>query len=415
MKKQHSITADLAIAIKRVTRDWKKAKRRADKEDNVSSGEFRRLSHRNVVSIRNAAFEIMEEAYNKASSNGKYYAKARQIYYQARPTILERTGRSQLDSRYFTQTVLKDYIEETDVEWRVIWDDRGHFTEPHTGISIGVGGKDVHDYLSQRRNTLEQVSEGNSYIIKKLLQTAGPKFRYKSILFIEKEGFNEILEEAKIAETFDLAIISTKGIPVKAACDLLFELSDATTVYVVHDFDLAGFKIVKTLREGTRLSEGIEVVDLGFRLEDVKGLPTEPVKERGKDLAFYLFECGATKDEIRFLLRPQDAKGIGQRVELNAMTTEQFITWLIRKLREHGAGKVVPDLNVLKQTYVRAARVQETSRRIEEVENEVMKRKVAFPPRLSHLVGHELQKHPTQSWDSAVWKLAEGQNGRRSR
>ena len=367
MKKQHSITADLAIAIKRVTRDWKKAKRRADKKDHVSSSEFRRLSHRNVISIRNAAFEVMKEAYNKASSNGRFHANARQIYYAARPYILAKTGQSQLKSRYFTQTLLKDYIEETGEDWRVVWDARGHFREPHTGKSFGVGGRDVSDYLSKRRTDFEQVAQGNSYVVNKLLMTVGPELRYKSILFIEKEGFDEILDEAKIAETFDLAIISTKGIPVKAACDLLVELSDATTVYVVHDFDLAGFKIVKTLREGTRLSEGIEVVDLGFRLEDVKGLPTEPVKERGKNLIFYLFECGATKDEIRFLLRPQEARGIGQRVELNAMTTEQFITWLIRKLKGHGVKKVVPNEAVLKKTYVRAARALEISRRVKPI------------------------------------------------
>ena len=413
MRNQHSIGEDLAVAIRRVTKEWKKAKRRADKEDRVSSREFGRLSHRNIVSIRVASFEVMEDAYNKASSNGRFYANARQIYYAARPYILQRTGKSQLKSRYFTQTLLKDYIDERNVDWRVVWDARGHFREPHTGRSFGVGGRDVHDYLSKRRIDFEQVAQGNSYVVNKLLMTVGPKYRYKSILFIEKEGFDEILDEAKIAEIFDLAIISTKGIPVKAACDLLFELSDATTVYVVHDFDLSGFKIVKTLREGTRLSEGIEVVDLGFRLEDVKGLPTEPVKERGKDLAYYLYECGATKEEIRFLLRPQDGRGIGQRVELNAMTTQQFVAWLERKLREHGVEKVVPKLNVLRDTYARAVRAQEISRRIEEIEKELIKdrKKMKPPKRLSNSVNNELERDPTQSWDEVIWKMAEGQNG----
>ena len=30
------------------------------------------------------------------------------------------------------------------------------------------------------------------------------------------------------------------------------------------------------------------------------------------------------------------------RVELNAMTTPQFIAWLDRKMAEHGDGKLVP-------------------------------------------------------------------------
>jgi hypothetical protein len=63
----------------------------------------------------------MEEAYNKASANGRYYANARQIYYAARPLVLELTDKkSTLDSRYFTQTLLKDYLELYNPNWKVV-------------------------------------------------------------------------------------------------------------------------------------------------------------------------------------------------------------------------------------------------------------------------------------------------------
>ena len=41
------------------------------------------------------------------------------------------------------------------------------------------------------------------------------------MLFIEKEGFDPILESAGIAKKFDIAIMSTKGMSVTAARLLL--------------------------------------------------------------------------------------------------------------------------------------------------------------------------------------------------
>jgi hypothetical protein len=43
----------------------------------------------------------------------------------------------------------------------------------------------------------------------------------------------------------------------------------------------------------------------------------------------------------------------GERVELNAMTADQFIDWLERKLDEQGIGKVVPDPETLATAYRR--------------------------------------------------------------
>src|SRR5208282_6326946 len=68
----------------------------------------------------------------------------------ARPKIQERTGK-QIESQYFTQTLLPDYlaahVEET-ADWDVVFDDRGHFTEPHTGHMIGLGTLNVREYVA---------------------------------------------------------------------------------------------------------------------------------------------------------------------------------------------------------------------------------------------------------------------------
>jgi hypothetical protein len=61
--------------------------------------------------------------------------------YAARPEI-ERRAEKPLGSKfdqYFTQQLLPDYIEEAGVDWDVVYDDRGHFSEPHGGLTIGLG------------------------------------------------------------------------------------------------------------------------------------------------------------------------------------------------------------------------------------------------------------------------------------
>ena len=88
------------------------------------------------------------------------------------------------------------------------------------------------------------------------------------MLFLEKEGFTQILEAAKIAERFDIAIMSTKGMSVTAARMLVEELCGkrGLPLFVLHDFDLAGFSIKKTLTEsGERyqFKHKINFIDLG--------------------------------------------------------------------------------------------------------------------------------------------------------
>src|SRR5216684_858285 len=119
-----------------VTRQW--ARQRKAEERRASSAARRRAAmiRSRRISVKEAAWEIMSEAYMKASENGPYarVAHARQVMYAARDHIQRRAERM-LDDQYFTQTLLPDYLteypEET-ADWDVVFDARGHFTEPHT-------------------------------------------------------------------------------------------------------------------------------------------------------------------------------------------------------------------------------------------------------------------------------------------
>jgi DNA topoisomerase VI subunit A len=398
-----SLGNDIRSSIKSVGREWKQAKKASDRNDRVSRAHMSRMRSYRVheTTFRDAAMSVMLKAYNQASSNGKYYANARQVMYAARPMIIEIIGiekwNDKTSQRYFHE-LLKDYIEDYDDSLRVVWDARGHLKEPHTQKKIGLGGAEVMQYREQRTNGKVAESDPIRY---KLVSTVGPTHRYSAILFIEKEGFDIQLEDAGIAEKWDIAIMSSKGVPNAATCNV--GAMAGVPVLALHDFDLAGFKIVRTLRRGTRLAHGIyeNLIDIGFRLEDVADFEPEPVEYHQRNPKSYLRQCGATEEECHYLVT---GRGVGQRVELNVLSTEQLITYLEKKFEEADIQKVVPDEEALRSAYTRAVYYREVIARAEEViENS---EEEAIPQNLQARIKDMLSEDPSQSWDNAIWNMA---------
>ena len=96
---------------------------------------------------------------------------------------------------------------ELTADWDIIWDDRGHFAEPHTGHEIGLGTLPVREYIEGfREPVIEPVSVADAHV-----STFGPAGRYHAVLFVEKEGFEPIFQAAGVYERYDLAPMSTKG------------------------------------------------------------------------------------------------------------------------------------------------------------------------------------------------------------
>ena len=109
----------------------------------------------------------------------------------------------------------------------------------------------------------------------------GPSGNISAVLFCEKEGFNPLFKAVNLANRYDLMIISTKGVSVTAARQLIDDIcgDNDLPLFVLHDFDVAGFLILGTLQRDTRryqFSNAIEVIDLGLRLADIAGLEREP-------------------------------------------------------------------------------------------------------------------------------------------
>jgi hypothetical protein len=116
------------------------------------------------MSLIDAAWQIMEQAYRAVADNPGGYplpANARQIMYKARPLILALTGAAKFSDSYFTQHLLPDFIAAHPAlfaAWDVVYDARGHVTEPHTGRIVPLGTLAVRQYLGERP-PLETVAE----------------------------------------------------------------------------------------------------------------------------------------------------------------------------------------------------------------------------------------------------------------
>lgn len=391
-----------------VTKDWAKQRKREERDASARVNRHARLVRASdYYNFKSAAFEIMEEAYMAASADGSLPASARQIMYQARPFIQDKMGGQQLNDQYFCQQLLPDFMEEHQVDWDVTYDDRGHFTEPHTERSIGLGTIKVRDYLSNVDNPiLEEPGFAAGHI-----DTHGPNGCFGAVLFIEKEGFVPLLEAVRLAERYDLAIMSTKGMSTTAARTLTDKLcQQQVPLLALHDFDKAGFSIVGTLKRSTRrfsFEYDSKIIDLGLRLDDVRKLGLEVSAEdafdRGSDSAKRenLHLNGAAPEEAEFLLT--------RRVELNALTSDQLVAFIEDKLAKHGIKKVIPKANLLRDAYrlfVNSKRVRQiVQKTIKDIRNE----DIPVPADLDDRVAAYLKKHPQMRWDKAVAAIAAGE------
>ena len=157
-----------------------------------------------------------------------------------------------------------------------------------------------------------------------------PDWCFNKVLYVEKKGLLPVLQAASLAERYDMAIIAAEGYASRAAKALLAaaEGTGAVTVLVLHDADVDGYNISRTLREATRTSrDALQVVDLGLTVAAALGARLEPErtlrkKDRPADLARELSTEEREFFAARYLGRH---RWDGRRVELNALTSGALI------------------------------------------------------------------------------------------
>lgn len=400
---------DIIGLVREGTKKWTRTRKAEERSPASRSHRYSRMTRERGTSFKEATAQFIESAYLKVCGPDGLPANARQIMYAARPDIQKAVGK-ELESNYFTQTLLPEYVAETGVDWNVVYDARGHFNEPHGGSGFGIGTLEVRDYLAN----FHDPSVVDAGLSKARVELSGPKGNFGAVLFIEKEGFDPHLKAAKIANRFDVAIMSTKGMSVTAARELVDEMCYAHDIplFPLHDFDKAGFSIAGTIQRDTRRYEfknSITTIDLGLSLEDVKAMKLEfeyqhhPKGDKAALMA-NVRENGASEEEVAFMFQDFDRLRSTRRVELNAMTTPQFIRFVERKLIENGVAKIVPDQDLLAEVFVsleHGRRLEEAVKDLDEIDMEDLK----VPKDLQRRVRQLLKEQPALRWDAAVAEI----------
>jgi len=307
------------LAVATVLKEHYALRKKADKQAAAAEKheqEAEEAARPKQMSLKEAVFRVLPEAIVKAS-DGNLEFQDRQLYYQVRPLIVQYTNK-ELTFSYFSPPLLTEYEEQHGEIPGLLFDGRGHFQEPHRAIEFELGTKEVNNY---------QI----------------PDYEYDKILFVEKEGFKPILDAAQVGPRNDMAIMTDKGFIVRAAKKLLARAtSKQIIILAVHDADISGYDIARTLVDETRTTKGlvVKVIDIGLKVADglAMGLPPEPVNVK-HEISSKL-KPRLTTQELEFFKK--------YRIELNAMTSSQFFDWIETNLAKLGlAKKVVPPDDVL--------------------------------------------------------------------
>jgi hypothetical protein len=405
--------SDILAVTRSVTKEW--TKQRKAEERNARARFSREYIYSDRVNFTEVVDEILPPAYAFASGGGQYSVSKRQLYYACREEFKNYTGR-ELEYDYFAQTLLVQYLNRnSDLGWRITADPRGTLTIPgadHT-TRIPVGTVQIDNHLSTARVSPDPYEEAEGEQFETEWPSLAAGHRYQAVLYIEKEGFGPLLEEARIAERFDLAIMSCKGQSVVAARRFVDEVCAAgggVPLLVVHDFDKAGFEISQRLttvsewaevydRVAYEFQNDIDVTDLGLRLADVDQYQLHGKAERCAFKGHFAGDSIATKEEQAFLRS-------GQRVELNALSSPQFVEWLEAKLKQHLPNRLIPDDDVLADAYRRALAIAAINRAIDGAREEAVEeaRAAAVPASLRRQLKKAMKDSPG-AWDKVLYDL----------
>lgn len=410
-----SIADELIKSTTKVTRKWKKQRKSEIRNSRRRSQRREAFKYDRAEFMTEASEVVTPQAYTEVSGTRNLHANARQIFYKARPHIQRRTGKMLRDD-YYTQTLLPQYVANHPREtasWKVVYDARGHLVEPHyqwrKSEPLALGTIEVDRYLVNCHRGADVALSFPQF--PSHFPTAGPRNRYRAVLYIEKEGFAPLFEEVRLAEQYDIAIMSCKGQSVVAGRRLVDELChDDVPLLILHDFDKAGFLISERLvatswraqdtnTERYRFRNKVNAIDLGLRLSDIEewGLEPEQCDFKGD----FDSDSIATKEEQEYLRA-------GQRVELNAFNSEDFITWIQAKLEEHGIEKVIPDEEDLEVAYRRAMKIAFVNEQISQNLNraEEIAANAQLPPGLRNEIESRLEEDSTLAWDQVLADVA---------
>jgi hypothetical protein len=197
-----NIANDMLDAVESATRKWTRQKKSEERHPGMIRYRASRMTKEPRTSQKDATLQVMDAAYKAVSGPRRLPAQVRQIFYAARPKIMELTDEKELNYGYFSQTLVPDYIEEHPEaqSWNVVYDARGHLEEPHGGRRIGVGTIEIDNYLRAMRDPeIDEARFSGASV-----EIIGPSGGLAAVMFVEKEGYGSLFKAVNLADRYDL-------------------------------------------------------------------------------------------------------------------------------------------------------------------------------------------------------------------
>src|SRR5215216_6442836 len=288
--------------------------------------------------LNEASFKVIKAAAEHVSGNNTLPYSARRLFYAVRDMIKEYTANefSQDNGyQYFQSTILQDYQREHGKLVGLYYDPRGRLHEPHNGRTVDVGTREVESY-------------------------SFPKHVFNKLLYVEKKGQFPLLEQARLMERYDMAIMTGEGYATEAARTLLSvaDKNERMQIFVLHDADKDGYNIARKVRDATaRMPDySVDVIDLGLTVTQALARRLEPEEHtRKKEIDGDLVEELLKEEPLalryftgnkEYVYKDGKLKPIWtrcRRFELDKMTAPEAVALSEEGLSREGVfGKVVP-------------------------------------------------------------------------
>jgi hypothetical protein len=374
---------DLAQFLHSICEGVKKAAKRCQRANATPRGED---TQKSII------LDNLDRATQHASG-GKYRFSLRTLFYSVRHFAA--LDHQPLPTWGWFCSVITEHEEQLGHDIPGMYrDNRGKIYVPHLGREIPLGTLTVEQYRHHQ-------------------------WTYNKVLYVEKEGLYEILKSAGWPERHDCLLVTSQGFATRAARDVIDLLGDSDQdllFFAIHDADAYGTCIYQALQHGTaaRPARRVKIFNLGLEpwqgLE--MGLPIEPAEEgeKRKPVGDYVREEG--EEWVEWLQT--------QRIELNAMTTPQFLAWLDACMEEHGNGKLIPPPEImteyLEQVVLDRVREAERERVLKEanyekrVKDAFKRLRAALSKAAATLGGRvrsSLKKAAEEPWRKPIERMAE--------
>jgi hypothetical protein len=310
---------------------------RVGRADRRAAERARKAAARPRMTKKEAVFQVIPEAVRQQRGGTALPFSAHSLFYKIRPLFLQLLPGKTLTASYCEQTLIPEYEREHGQIEGMYREPRGELHHPHDPRgerTVPLGTREVQVYVP-------------------------PEWAFDKILVVEKAGLWPVLEAVRLADRYDMAVITSEGFAAEACRTLLADLHGRDmTVFVLHDADHPGYNIARTIGAETARMPGhhIDVVDLGLTVDDAiaTGMESETYYRKSA-LPARLVPLLSEAALDWFTGTVCDRDGYGKpvewecrRVELNAFTSPGLIAYIEDGLRAHGAdGKVVPPPRVL--------------------------------------------------------------------